>query len=50
MKKLLLCAVGGFAFGYFGAYLVSKAWRKYQGENNDQDDDTVSNTEYFHLH
>ena len=55
MKKLLLVAASGFAFGYFGAYLVSHAWRKYyQGdEEDDVDDDgydTVSNTEKFHLY
>ena len=54
MKKLLLVAVGGFAFGYFGAYLVSHAWRKYyqeeEEENNDDGYDTVSNIEKFHSH
>ena len=53
--KLVLVAASGFAFGYFGAHLVSHAWRKYnQGDEEDDDDDdgydTVSNKEKFHSH
>ena len=53
MKKLLLLAAAGFAFGYFGAYLLSHAWRKYhQGEEEDNDDgyDTLSNKEEIYSH
>ena len=54
MKKLLLVVASlaaGFAFGYYGACLVSNAWKYYKGEEDkdeegdDDGSDTVSRDE-----
>ncbi len=52
MKKfLLVCAGVGLAIG--GGYLMYQGWRKYyqghQGEDNDQDENTVSSNKRFLL-
>ncbi len=53
MKKFLLVCTGvGLAIG--GGYLMYQGWRKYyqghQGEDNDQDDNTVSIVPKFYSH